>query len=243
MRKLRLLDLYCCAGGAGTGFFQAGFDVVGVDIKYQKDYPFEFHQEDALEYLISHGHEFDYIHASPPCQAHSAMTKGRWKDRLDTHPQLIEPTRKLLIASGKPYDIENVVGAPLINPVLLCGTMFQLQTKHGSQLRRHRLFETNWEIGLTPPCAHNKTSAIGVYGGGQHPNRRKVPTTIGVWGHAGGSSNRDNLLQFGTQDRRDAMGIQWMTGKELSEAIPPAYTKFIGERYLATLDKNSSSGV
>lgn len=230
---MKLLDLYCSAGGAGYGYHLAGFDVVGVDIVPQPRYPFAFHQGDALEYLAAYGHEFDYIHASPPCQAHSAMTKGRWKDRVSNHPQLIKPTRELLLKSGKPFDIENVPGAPLINPILLCGTMFNLTTKHGSQLRRHRYFETNWQVGLVSPCNHNKASAIGVYGGGQHPNRRKVPATIGVWGHAGGSSNRDNLLQFSTQDRRDAMGIQWMSGDELSEAIPPAYTKFLGERWLA----------
>lgn len=234
----KLLDLFCAAGGAGKGFAMAGFDVVGVDIKPQPHYPFEFHQADALEYLKEHGHEFDYIHASPPCQAHSAMTKGRWKGRLDSHPHLIEPTRELLVKSGKAWDIENVVGAPLLNPIMLCGTMFKLETVHGSQLRRHRLFETNWDIGELPTCNHNKFSTIGVYGGGQHPNRRKVPATIGVWGHAGGSSNRDNLLQFGTQDRRDAMGIQWMTGNELSQAIPPAYTEFLGNRWLATLIQN-----
>jgi DNA (cytosine-5)-methyltransferase 1 len=229
---MKVLDLYCKAGGAGMGFHLAGADVVGVDIEPQKNYPFEFHQADALEYLTDHGSEFDYIHASPPCQAHSAMTKGRWQDRVSNHPQLIEPTRELLLRLGKSFDIENVPGAPLINPIMLCGTMFDLKTKHGSQLRRHRYFETNWQVGLVAPCNHNKGSAIGVYGGGQNPNRRNIPATIGIWGHAGGSSNRDNLLQFGTQDRRDAMGIQWMTGNELSQAIPPAYTKFLFECYL-----------
>jgi len=227
-----VLDLYCAAGGASEGFNQAGFDVVGVDIAPQPHYPFTFIQADALEFLAQYAQDFDYIHASPPCQAHSAMTKGRWKDRLGNHPQLIEPTRELLIKSGKPYDIENVPGAPLINPIILCGTMFGLATKGGSQLRRHRLFETNWDVGLLPPCKHGKGSVIGVYGGGQHPNRR-IPATIGVYGNAGGSSNRDGLVQFGTQDRRDAMGIQWMTGKELSQAIPPAYTKFLAERWLS----------
>lgn len=229
---MRLLDLYCSAGGAGMGYSQAGFEVVGVDIKPQPRYPFEFHQCDAIEFLKLHGSEFNSIHASPPCQAHSAMTKGRWQDRIPDHPELIAPTREILILLGKPFTIENVPGSPLINPVLLCGTMFGLQTTHGSQLRRHRYFETNWPVGLTPSCAHNKSSTIGVYGGGQHPDRRKIPNTDGVWGHAGGSSKRDGLLQFGTQDRRDAMGIQWMVGKELSEAIPPAYTKFLGERLM-----------
>ena len=223
---MKLLDLFCGAGGAGMGYHQAGFEVVGVDINPQPHYPFEFHQADALEYVTEHGHEFDVIHASPPCQVHSAMTKGLWKDRLPDHPQLIEPTRDLLLKLGKPFIIENVPGSPLINPTLLCGTMFNLTTKHGSQLRRHRYFETNWEVGLVPPCNHNNYSTVTVNEG------RKIPATIGVYGHAGGSSNRDNILMFTTQDRKDAMGIQWMNGDELSQAIPPAYTKFIGERYL-----------
>ena len=216
------------------GYHLAGFEVVGVDIEPQKNYPFEFHQGDAIEFIEKHGHEFDVIHASPPCQKHSAMTKGRWQDRLGAHVDLIPATRKALIKSGKYYIIENVAGAreELINPVMLCGTMFGLQTKHGSQLRRHRFFELNFETGLTSPCCHKKGSVIGVYGGGQHPDRRKVPVIIGVYGNTGGSSKRDGITMFGVQDRREAMGIDWMTGKELSQAIPPAYTKWIGERLM-----------
>ena len=216
------------------GYSRAGFtDIVGVDNKPQKNFPFKFVQADALEYCAEHGREFDVIHASPPCQLHSAMTKGRWQDRLPDHPELIEPTRELLIKLGKPYIIENVPGSPLINPVMLCGTMFGLQTKHGSQLRRHRLFETSPLIMFSPSsCRHNTASAIGVYGGGQNPNRKKVPATIGVYGHAGGSSTRDKTMGFSTQDRRDAMGIDWMTGKELSQAIPPAYTEWLGRTIL-----------
>lgn len=227
---IKLLDLFCKAGGAGYGYYLAGFEVTGVDIEFQKKYPFTFYQSDALEFLEKHWKEYDIIHASPPCQKFSAMTNGRWKDRLDNHPDLIEPVRKLLIETGKPYIIENVVGAPLINPVKLCGSMFDLQTKHGSQLRRHRLFETNFKVSQ-PNCKHNKGSVIGVYGGGQNP-ARKIPATIGIYGHAGGSSNRDGIAMFGTQDRRDAMGIDWMNGDELSQAIPPAYTKYVGKEFL-----------
>lgn len=231
---MKLLDLFCCAGGAGMGYHRAGFEVVGVDIDPQPRYPFEFHQADALEYLAEHGHEFDVIHASPPCQHYSTMTKGRWQDRLESHPDLIAPVRALLQKIGKPYVIENVEGAraELVNPILLCGTMFGLQTKHGSQLRRHRYFEMSIPMFLVPTCQHNKGSVIGVYGGGQNPARRR-PATIGVWGHAGGSSNRDNLISFGTDDRREAMGIDWMVGDELSEAIPPAYTEYIGSQLFA----------
>ncbi len=215
------------------GYHHAGFDVVGVDIKPMPRYPYEFHWADALEYVMAHGTEFDAIHASPPCQRYSVMTNGRWQDRLSNHPDLIDTVRLLLNEIDKPYIIENVMGASkaLNGQLLLCGTMFGLQTKYGSQLRRHRIFDLSFPVSfLTPPCQHNSGSVIGVYGGGQNPARKR-PATIGVWGHAGGSSNRDGLTQFGIQDRRDAMGIDWMTGSELSEAIPPAYTEFIG-RYL-----------
>lgn len=225
---MRLLDLFCGGGGAAMGYHQAGFDeIVGVDIRPQPRYPFTFMQADALEYVREHGAEFDAIHASPPCQKYSVMTLGRWKER--EHPDLIGPTREELQKTCKPFIIENVGGAraKLLNPIMLCGTMFGLQTKGGSQLRRHRYFECSHFFVLTPSCRHNSGSVIGVYGGGQNPARKR-PATIGVWGHAGGSSNRDDLVQFGTQDRRDAMGIDWMTGDELSEAIPPAYTRFIG---------------
>jgi len=221
------------------GYYRAGFEVVGVDHKPMPRYPFEFHQADALEYLLEHGQEFDAIHASPPCQRYSVMTRGRWQDRLDKHPDLIDKTRKLLIETNKPYIIENVSGAKnlLINPIMLCGTMFGLQTRYGSQLRRHRYFELSWGQVWTPPCNHNKASSIGVYGGGQNPSRKRLPATVEVYGHAGGASTRDGLIQFGTQDRRDAMGIDWMTGEELSEAIPPAYTEYIGRHLIAILEE------
>jgi DNA (cytosine-5)-methyltransferase 1 len=223
MSKPKLLDLFCGAGGAGMGYHRTGFDVVGVDIKPQPHYPFEFHQGNALEYLRKHGHEFDAIHASPPCQAFSAMRKGRWQDR--EHPDLIEPIRALLKASGKPWVIENVRGAPVDAAFVLCGTMFGLEAPCGAQLRRHRLFESpHVSFVLIPPCQHNQYSAIGVYGGGQHPQRRY-----------GGASTRDGIMQFGTEARRIAMGIDWMTGNELSQAIPPAYTEFIGNRLLEAI--------
>jgi DNA (cytosine-5)-methyltransferase 1 len=209
----RLLDLFCGAGGAAMGYFRAGFDVVGVDIKPQPRYPFTFVQGDALEYLAEHGAEFDAIHASPPCQAYSMMRRGRWQDR--SHAELIEPTRLALEHLGKPFVIENVVGAPLRRVIELCGTMFGLATEQGSQLRRHRQFEVGFDFAaLVPPCRHNNGSAIGVYGGGQHPQRR---TTTG-----------DEAGQFGAVARKTAMGIDWMSGDELSQAIPPAYTHFIG---------------
>lgn len=227
----KLLDLFCGAGGAAMGYYLAGFDdITGVDIKPQPHYPFKFIQADAMTFPLE---GYDAIHASPPCQKFSAMTRGRWKDR--EHVDLLTPIRERLLQSKTPFVVENVMGAPMVgNYIWLCGTMFGLKTKGGSQLRRHRLFELSFGFVLVPKCAHNNGSAIGVYVGGQNPARKR-PATIGVWGHAGGASNRDGLVQFGTQDRRDAMGIDWMTGNELAEAIPPAYTEFIGRCLIARL--------
>lgn len=231
--KPRILDLFCCAGGAAMGYHRAGFDVVGVDIRPQPHYPFYFIQADALEYLRKHGREFDAIHASPPCQRYSSMRRGRWQDR--EHPDLIEPVRELLKATGKPYVIENVEGAPVKYSLMLCGTMFDLQTTEGSQLRRHRLFETSFPIrvqfGEKIYCRHNDGSAIGVYGGGPDAARRR-PATIGVWGHAGSVRQRDQLDHYGIEARRQVMGIDWMSGDELSEAIPPVYTEYIGKHLI-----------
>lgn len=227
---MKALDLFCGAGGASQGLHLAGFKVEGVDIADQKHYPFEFTRHNVMFMRPKQLQEFDFIWASPPCQRYSAMTK-RWnKERENNHPDLVGPVRELLRASGVPYCIENVPGAPLVKPVMLCGSMFGLQTKHGSQLRRHRLFECSFHVEQLT-CHHTKGSSIGVYGGGQHPDRR-VPATIGVYGKSGGSSKRDGLTFFSTQDRRDAMGIQWMTGAELSEAIPPAYSQYIAKQFL-----------
>jgi len=214
---VRLLDTFCKAGGAGKGYHRAGFEVVGVDIEPQPHYPFEFIQADALEFIAEHGREFDVIHASPPCQVHSVMTKRWGPGMVDTHADLIPATRAALQATGKPYIIENVEGArsELIRPVMLCGTMFGLELDNGAQLRRHRYFECcGFEPGLTPSCRHT----------GQQ--------SVLVCGHAGGRARRDGLTMHNTDDRREVMGIDWMTGAELSQAIPPAYTEWIGRRLL-----------
>jgi DNA (cytosine-5)-methyltransferase 1 len=210
-----LLDLFSGAGGAGMGYHRAGWEVVGVDLHPQPRYPFMFVQSDAVTALVSllHGgsvggytlSDFDAIHASPPCQRNSTMTKGLWKDRLKDHPDLITPIRPLLKRTGKPYIIENVPGAPLHNPVILCGSMF------GLKVRKHRLFECSFPV-MTPPCNHKAQGRV-----------------VAVYGHSGGSSKRDGLTFGGVTTWRDAMQIDWMTGAELAEAIPPAYTEHVAK--------------
>ena len=224
---MRLLDLFCGAGGAAMGYYRAGFDeIVGVDIRPQPHYPFEFVQEDAFAFLNSHGREFDMIHASPPCQAYSTL-RSMWNGR--EHPDFIGPLRATLLSAARPYIIENVVGAPLISPVMLCGTMFNLGTTE-AELWRHRLFEIRpLRLLLTPTCQHRRRpKVIGIYGG-HGRDRRRVITVVG---HTGGSSARDGTQQFSTTERKEAMGISWMTGAELSQAIPPSYTEWIGRRIL-----------
>jgi DNA (cytosine-5)-methyltransferase 1 len=211
MTRPRLLDLFCGAGGAAMGYHRAGFEVVGVDIKPQPHYPFEFHQADALTWPLD---GFDAIHASPPCQAHTTL---RVMHNARKHPDLLPPTRARLRAAGVPYVIENVRGAPMPNAVMLCGTVFGLGVKgYDRELRRHRLFETNFPL-LVPPCHHAKAT-IGIYGDHARDRRR----TRG--GESGVDFPRREQLALG----REALGMPWATWKELSQAIPPAYTEFIG---------------
>lgn len=214
---MRILDLFCGAGGAAMGYHRAGFEVVGVDIKPQPNYPFEFVQEDALGVLrgLSLGwhpvgahsllEDFDAAHASPPCQA---FTKA-WKLQRNNHPNLIAPTRELLGKTGLPWVIENVVGAPLIDPVKLEGQMFP-------ELRvvRPRLFEANFSLEV-PECP-------------PRPKQVKMgrPVKEGEWIQVVGHFS-------GADEGRQAMGIPWMTKKELAEAIPPSYTEFIGKQLMS----------
>jgi DNA (cytosine-5)-methyltransferase 1 len=187
------------------GYHRAGFDeIVGVDIKPQPRYPFQFVQGDALEYVAEHGHEFDAIHASPPCQGYSRTQKLQGND----HPMLIEDTRKLLQATGKPYVIENVKGAPLKDATLLVGSMFGLMTM------RPRLFETNFPLPpvLAPP-PHARHAEMG--------RKPKPGEYVHVVGHV-----------TDVAYCRDAMGIDWMIRDELAEAIPPAYTEWIGRHLI-----------
>jgi DNA (cytosine-5)-methyltransferase 1 len=214
IRALRALDLFCGAGGAAMGLHRAGFEVVGVDIADQPHYPFEFHKADALEFPLD---GFDLIWASPPCQAYcslSAIHRNR-----SSHPKLIEPVRRRLLASGAYYIIENVPGAPLFRPVLLCGSTF------GLRVRRHRHFESNLHLWSPQPgCLHAKQGrSVGVYG-------HQGSGALCAREHGGAfirAKNRD--------DAGDAMGIDWMTWRELTQAIPPAYSEFLGRQALRAL--------
>lgn len=206
---MKLLDLYCKAGGASKGYAEAGYEVTGIDIKKQKRYPFTFIQADVLDVLqdMNYLKTFDVIAASPPCQTHSItkhlrIAQGKNSDKID----LIPETRDALIASGLPYVIENVPHAPLLDPIQMCGSSF------GLKVRRHRLFESN--VPLVGSICNHKSQGkpIGIYGSmrDEIPNGGHTAKTI--------------------EQARQAMGIDWMIWGELVEAIPPIYTKTIGEQ-------------
>lgn len=208
--------MFCGAGGCSVGYARSGFEVVGVDIEPHPSYPYEFIQGDALDVLPKIARQFDVIHASPPCQVftraqHLMDAQGKTTDKLD----LLAPTRAALIATGLPYVIENVPGAPLVDPITLCGSSFELK------VRRHRLFESTLPL-MSLPCDHKRQGRpVGLYG-----------------------SMKDNIPQGGRtahsiEEARDAMGIDWMQWRsanqewnDLKEAIHPAYTQFIGEQLI-----------
>lgn len=204
--KPRLIDLFCCAGGASEGYARAGFEVVGVDIEPQPHYPFEFYQADALTFPLD---GFDAAAASPPCQAHTLCQRIR----DNNHPELIGPIRARLKAAGIPYAIENVVGAPLIDPIELCGAMFGLRTY------RHRLFECSFPIEA--PYHPDHTAPV-----------RKMgrPPQPGEFMHVVGNFS-------GVKQARKAMGIDWMPRDKLREAIPPAYTEYVGRAMMLYLNR------
>lgn len=232
MSKPRLLDLFCGAGGAAMGYHRAGFEVVGVDINRQPHYPFEFHQADAMEFMeaLVYGDGvasdqgrlslsmFDAIHASPPCQAYS-NTRNLWPgaEYASRHPDLLGPIRDKLVASGVPYVIENVEGSPIRAAIMLCGTMFDLNIK------KHRWFETSFDVLMAPASC------------GDHRN------LYNPWKGAPGVRTADRY--------REAQGTPWIpgeggasrktairTGADCSDAIPPAYTEWIGKQLLAAIE-------
>jgi DNA (cytosine-5)-methyltransferase 1 len=214
---MRILDLFCGAGGASMGYRLAfpRAEIVGVDISPQPHYPFDFVQHDALDFPVEN---FDFVHASPPCQHYSAMSACR-TGLADAYPDLIEPTRDVLECSLIPYVMENVVGAPVagaddlfgIYGVTLCGTMF------GLALYRHRLFESSFPI-IAP----------------EHPWHQVPASAAGHWRPGTIISVSGNCSPIALA--REAMGIDWMNRDELSEAIPPAYTEFIGKQLLSHLE-------
>jgi DNA (cytosine-5)-methyltransferase 1 len=205
----RLLDAFCCQGGAGEGYARAGFIVEGVDNKPQPKYPYKFHLFDALEFIEQNANRFDAFHASPPCQGWT-KAKSIWGR---VYQDWIEPTRNLLDEIGKPYVIENVPGAPLKNPATLSGGMF------GLKVIRRRLFETNWLLFTPPKRMYRGTT-------NSHRGLSTSGDYISVAGH-----------NFLVHEAREAMGIIWMTQKGLSQAIPPAYTEWVGRQLLEVCKK------
>jgi len=254
MRRPRLLDLFCCEGGASMGYHRAGFEVVGVDLFKHRDeagkrvgfsrsrYPFPSAQRDALGVLtmllsgapipfecdgddLLYGlDELDVIAASPPCQAYSITKHSHHIE----HPALIEPVRELLVRTGKPYVIENVEGAPLLSPLRLCGSEFNLSTMddNGRRLRlqRHRRFESNVMLLGNGGCQHDRSVQVGgAYGGGS-VDRARTSKVRKRGGYTPSRAARARLL-----------GVDWMTQAGMSQAIPPIYTQFIGEQLLDAL--------
>lgn len=218
-----LLDLFCGAGGASRGYADAGFEVLGVDINPQPRYPFSFVQGNALEIDLLQ-FEAVAIHASPPCQFATLLKHAPGGKE---HPNLIPATRKRLIETGLPYIIENVEPAFqwLRNPLLLCGTMFGLKAQ-GCELQRHRLFELTF-YARNHMCLHSGGPVIGVYGG--HARKRSAKH--------GGRGTRDAWEGGHREASSEAMGMDWATLAEMSEAIPPAYTKYIGEALMKHLHR------
>lgn len=204
------------------GIHRAGFDVTGVDIKPQKNYPFRFVQADALKPPFDLGH-FDFIWASPPCQKYTKLNQGLSQSRgcAKEHPDLIAPVREMLVGSGKPYVIENVPGAPLINPVKLCGSSFDLMVE------RHRLFESNVMI-LAPLCEHGRQAKDKPPLHRLQGNHSRV---VGCYGHSRGKADSVDLW-------REAMGVDWTRKREeLAQAIPPAYSEFLCRQIFKHLPK------
>jgi DNA (cytosine-5)-methyltransferase 1 len=221
----RALDLFCAAGGVSAGLHRAGFDVTGVDIAPQPHYPFPFVQADALHYVAEHAHRFHVIAASPPCFVHSDLAAVLPAGH--GHVDLIPATRTALQATGLPYVIENVEGAPLHDPLVLCGSMFGLGAQCGDgwrELRRHRLFESDVALTAPGPCRHVHP-VISAHGGG--PTRRAPGCGRGGY-------------QGLVAERRAAMGIEWMTRAEMNLAIPPAYAEHVGAQLLAHLSERAA---
>ncbi|MEV6419033.1 SAM-dependent methyltransferase [Streptomyces sp. NPDC051662] len=208
---LRLLDLYCCQGGAGKGYSNAGFEVVGVDIVPQPRYPLEFVQGEAIQFLLNYGHQFDLIHASCPCQFYSKTQRIR----QNHHPDLLAPTRTALNAIGVPWVLENVMGAlpEMRDPVMLCGAYFGLKTY------RHRLFESGgWTLPQPEHAPHMRRQT--------KMGRRRKPGEMGYY--------VGNFI--GVEDAKDDLCVPWMSREGVRECIPPAYAEYVGEAFIEQLE-------
>jgi DNA (cytosine-5)-methyltransferase 1 len=219
--KRRLLDAFCGAGGTAMGYHRAGFEVVGVDIKPQPRFPFAFVQGDALEYIAAHGHGFDVIHASPPCQGYSRMRHLPWLKGRE-YPMLIPATRAALNETGRHWVMENVEGAPMLNGVTICGATL------GLKVYRHRNFESSILL-LAPP--HKKHPHV--IGSGRLLNDRAQANSDGWVSLPSKGTN-------GQDAAKSAMGIDWMSRDELAQAIPPAYTEYIGRQLMAALNQEAA---
>lgn len=210
MAKIRVLDLFCCGGGASAGYYKgftdAGFKpvITGVDIANQPRYPYRFEQADAIEFLIKYGTDYDFISASPPCQSHTSLKNVTGKQ----YQCFISRTRDALKALQVPYAIENVIGSPLIKPVVLCGLMFGLPM-HG-----HRLFE----------CSHKVIQLI-------HPETSLKTQKLGRQPIQGRLLARPAGNFAGVELYRQVMGVHWMNQGDIAQCIPPAFTAYIAKEY------------
>jgi len=211
MPRPRVLDLFCGQGGAGQGYHLAGFDVVGLDAVDQPRYPFDFCLGDALDPRTWPPGPFDAYHASPVCKGYS-KSSASWRAAGRSYPDQIGRTRSALRLTGRPWIIENVPGAPLRPDYKLCGCMFGLAIEAG-YLVRERWFETSWHgFELRPPCHHSGVGAISIAGHG-----------VATW-------SRAKVGALKLAERRRLMGCEWMDRNGLGEAIPPAYTEYLGAR-------------
>ncbi len=226
-RRPLLLDACCGAGGAAVGYWRAGFDVIGVDIDPQPDYPFEFHQGDAVEFICHFGHWFDAIHASWPCQAANPLPTGTNGSR-HPHPQLIPAGRAAMEATGRPWVIENTAGAPIRKDLRLVGDMFTDQGEYLLKVWRPRYFELSGFLVPQPPMPRRRGRTRGWRHGTYYDG-----TYLAVYGDGGGKGT--------VPEWQDAMGMDWTSvRRSIAEAIPPAYSQYIGHHLTTALTRSGS---